>query len=82
MWPSYLAILSKTGTPDKQGGLQGIANGTGSLAGIIGLSIGGILLALLAEKIYFISTTILVIIFILGSLNLRTTSSVTGPSLK
>ena len=66
MWPSYQAMLSKTGSQEKQGSLQGIANGTGSLAGIIGLTFGGFLLSVLSGKIYMISAILLLGIFLVG----------------
>ncbi len=66
MWPSYLTLLSKVGDANKQGSLQGIANGFGSLASIVGLVFGGFLLALMSERLYFISAAILVVIAIVS----------------
>jgi MFS family permease len=60
MWPSYLAMLSKVGSPQKQGSLQGLANSSGSLASIIGLSVGGVLLSLIQADIYLISALLLI----------------------
>ncbi len=66
MWPSYLSILSRTGSQDRQGSLQGIAQGSGSLASIIGLLVGGFLLSVISQNLYYLSAGILVIIAILG----------------
>ena len=41
MWPSFLSILSKSAGEKDQGTVQGVANGAGSLASILGLIIGG-----------------------------------------
>ena len=69
MWPSYLTMLSKVGSPEKQGSLQGIANGSGSFASILGLVFGGFLLALWSEKIYFLSAALLLLIAFIGMVN-------------
>lgn len=66
LWPSYLSILSKSGPPQSQGSLQGIANSFGSLASIIGLIAGGFLLNLIVEKVFLLSAGILAIIAIFG----------------
>ena len=70
MWPSYLTMLSKVGSPDTQGSLQGIANSSGSLASILGLVFGGFLLALWSENIYFLSAALLLLIFLIGMVNM------------
>ncbi|MDC8004146.1 MFS transporter [Aureisphaera galaxeae] len=66
MWPSYLSILSKVGSANNQGALQGIANSVGSFASIIGLVFGGFLLAKLSKNIYFLSAFLLLIISLVG----------------
>ena len=43
MWPSVLSLLSKRAGSTHQGAVQGIAGSFGSLASIIGLTVGGIL---------------------------------------
>ena len=71
MWPSFLTILSQVGDPNKQGSLQGIANSFGSLASILGLVFGGFLLALLSERLYFLSAALLVVIVLISVVYLR-----------
>lgn len=71
MWPSYLTMLSKVGERSRQGSLQGIANGFGSLASIFGLIFGGFLLALLAQQIYLLSAVLLLVIALIGFAQVR-----------
>ena len=78
MWPSYLTMLSKVGSPDTQGSLQGIANGTGSFASILGLVFGGFLLALWSEKVYFLSAALLLLIFFIGIINMTRSKTSLG----
>lgn len=66
LWPSYLTMLSKTGDPNKQGSLQGMANGIGSFASILGLTFGGFLLTLFSASLYLLSAGILLVVFLLG----------------
>lgn len=76
MWPSFLSILSKTGSSKMQGSLQGIANSAGSLAAIIGLLVGGYLLGVLSVNIYFISVGLLLILAVIGWVLSRGTDKV------
>lgn len=41
MWPSFLSLLSRKGTEENQGQIQGVASSFGSLASIAGLIVGG-----------------------------------------
>ncbi|MEO1438087.1 MAG: MFS transporter [Bacteroidota bacterium] len=66
MWPSYMAMLSKIGSPSKQGRLQGLANSMGSLASIIGLLTGGFLLSFLGASVYFFPAGILLLILFIS----------------
>ncbi|MGD1842726.1 MAG: MFS transporter [Thermonemataceae bacterium] len=74
MWPSYLSILSRTGTPEKQGAIQGYANSMGSLASIFGLILGGTLFGLVGPRIFWIGAVMLFIIFILSFRLIENTS--------
>ena len=53
MWPSFLSILSKSGTPTIQGTIQGYANSMGSLASILGLIFGGVLFSQMGPDIFY-----------------------------
>ncbi|MCR9142744.1 MAG: MFS transporter [bacterium] len=43
MWPSFMAMLATLGPADQKGAIQGLAAGTGSLASILGLILGGLI---------------------------------------
>lgn len=66
MWPSYLAILSETGTPANQGTIQGYANSMGSLASIFGLIFGGLLFGVVGPQIFYLAGVFLLVIFVLS----------------
>ncbi|MEM6724193.1 MAG: MFS transporter [Bacteroidota bacterium] len=66
MWPSYMAMLSRIGSPSKQGRLQGLANSMGSLASIIGLLTGGLLLSFMGSSVYFLPAGVLILILIIS----------------
>jgi MFS family permease len=55
MWPSVLAILSRTTEPSAQGAVQGFASSTGAVASIAGLLFGGLLYDSLGSRVFLIS---------------------------
>ena len=59
MWPSLLSLLSKRGGKTHQGGVQGVAGSFGSLASIIGLTVGGFLYHFLEGSIFLISAAVI-----------------------
>lgn len=61
MWPSYLALLSKTGDKKVQGAVQGLAGGIGSFAGIVGLILGGVLYSAIAEATFWCCAVVMLI---------------------
>ncbi len=63
MWPSFLSLLAKTGNKDMQGTIQGYANSTGSLASIIGLLFGGLLMGTIGSILFIASAIVMLIIF-------------------
>ncbi len=65
MWPSLLALLSKSTSEKIQGTIQGYASSLGSAASIIGLLAGGILYNQINDGIFVLSGAIIVIIFLL-----------------
>jgi MFS family permease len=59
MWPSLLAILSRTTERSVQGTVQGFASSAGAVASIAGLLLGGMLYASLGSRV-FLASAILV----------------------
>jgi DHA1 family tetracycline resistance protein-like MFS transporter len=55
MWPSVLAILSRTTEANAQGAVQGFASSTGAVASIAGLLLGGLLYESLGSRVFLIS---------------------------
>ena len=66
MWPSFLSILSKSGSRSIQGAIQGYANSMGSLASIIGLIVGGILFSRLGPALFYGNAIIFSFLFLLA----------------
>ncbi len=64
MWPSFLSLLSRKGTEENQGQIQGVASSFGSLASIAGLVIGGVLYPYLAANTFIISVVSILIVTI------------------
>ena len=71
MWPSFLSILGNFGNETQQGYIQGIASSSGSLASIVGLTIGGILYATLGTAAFGIAGAVFGMVVLL-SIYLRT----------
>ncbi len=63
MWPSYMALLSKTGDPRHQGMVQGLAASVGSLASIVGLIFGGFAYTFLGGGTFLLSAAVLLLCF-------------------
>ncbi len=70
MWPSFLSILSGTGSSFIQGAIQGYGNSMGSLASIIGLVGGGVFFATLGPSIFMIAFVVMLLITISAFLGL------------
>ncbi|HEX7274678.1 MAG TPA: MFS transporter [Nitrososphaeraceae archaeon] len=68
MWPSFMSILSYRAGTTHQGAVQGLAGSFGSLASIIGLTIGGILYSLFGSTTFLVSA---IVIFAVSILSLR-----------
>jgi MFS family permease len=71
MWPSVLSILSKRAGTAHQGAVQGIAGSFGSLASIIGLTLGGFLYHFVGGVIFLVSAAVIFTVFILSFRLLR-----------
>lgn len=59
MWPSFMSILSYRAGTTNQGAVQGLAGSFGSLASIIGLTIGGILYSLFGSTTFLVSALVI-----------------------
>ena len=66
MWPSFLSMLSRLGSSNQQGRIQGLAGSAGSLASIIGLVAGGFIFSLIGPNIFMISAVGIFVIALLG----------------
>ena len=65
MWPSFMALLSKAGTRQNQGAIQGYGNSMGSMASMFGLVLGGMLFESLTTKVFMIGASIFLLITLL-----------------
>ncbi|MDQ6722956.1 MAG: MFS transporter, partial [Thermoproteota archaeon] len=66
MWPCVMSILSKRAGVIHQGAVQGVASSFGSLASIIGLTIGGLLYNLIGVATFLISAGVIFAVFIMS----------------
>ena len=58
MWPSLLAILSRSTSTDVQGAVQGLASSGGAVASIIGLLLGGLLFGFLGSGVFLLAALV------------------------
>ena len=65
MWPSFLSILSGTGSKSLQGTIQGYGTSMGSIASMLGLITGGLLFENLGTTVFFIGGLVFFIITLL-----------------
>ncbi|AZQ45074.1 MFS transporter [Nonlabens ponticola] len=65
MWPSFLSLLSATGTKKTQGTIQGFGTSMGSIASMIGLVMGGILFETITTYTFLMGGGLFLIITIL-----------------
>lgn len=56
MWPSLMAVLSRTVDSRYQGAVQGLAGSLGSAASILGLVAGGLLFASFGPDTFLLAT--------------------------
>jgi MFS family permease len=66
MWPSIVALLSKTVPSEHQGTVQGFAGSLGAVASIIGLLAGGVLYASVSNGVFIVSSLTIAIVLILA----------------
>lgn len=64
MWPTFMADLSKVGTKNLKGAIQGYGTSMGSIAQTLGLIFGGILFQYIDSGLFIISGVIFVVITI------------------
>ncbi len=62
MWPSFLAMLSQMGSPSKRGAIQGYGASMGSIAGMVGLILGGFFFEFWGTAIFKISAGIFLVV--------------------
>ncbi len=65
MWPSFLALLSRTGTKQNQGAVQGYGNSMGSVASMVGLILGGMLFESISTMVFVIGAMVFLVITLL-----------------
>ncbi len=65
MWPNFLSMLSKTGTPRMQGTIQGYGNSMGSFASIFGLILGGLLFERIQTGVFIVAAILFLLIAML-----------------
>ncbi len=69
MWPSFMALLSRTGDSNMQGAIQGYGNSMGSIASMFGLILGGVLFEFLSTTVFAIGGIIFLVIAVLMGFN-------------
>lgn len=69
MWPSFLALLARTGSPQIQGAIQGYGNSMGSMASMFGLILGGLLFETMETNVFAIGSGIFLIVTLLMAAN-------------
>ncbi len=62
MWPSFMALLSKTGSKSLQGTIQGYGNSMGSIASMIGLIMGGLLFEVIGTMVFTMGGAVFLIV--------------------
>ncbi|MEM9141601.1 MAG: MFS transporter [Bacteroidota bacterium] len=70
MWPSFLALLAGTGTPQIQGAIQGYGNSMGSVASMLGLALGGLLFESIGTAVFGIGAALFVLVALLSGFHL------------
>jgi len=65
MWPSFMALLARTGNPHIQGAIQGYGNSMGSIASMLGLIIGGVLFETMGTVVFMLAASIFMVIALL-----------------
>ncbi len=71
MWASFLAVLSSTGSPARQGAIQGYGSSVGSVASMTGLVVGGILFESITNSVFLIGSGLFAVIVLLMLLSKR-----------
>jgi MFS family permease len=66
MWPSLLAVLSKTTDQRTQGAVQGLGGSINAVASIVGLLAGGLLFGVIGGRVFLISAAMTAFVFLLA----------------
>lgn len=69
MWPSFLSLLSATGTKKTQGAVQGYGTSMGSFASMLGLVLGGILFERITTLIFILGAVLFMVVIILMAID-------------
>lgn len=67
MWPSLLALLSRTTTPSNQGAVQGTSSSVAALASIAGLLLGGGAYEAVGAAVFLASAAVTLVVAALGA---------------
>ena len=79
MWPSFLALLSRTGPAHLQGAIQGYGNSMGRMASMFGLVLGGFLFELISTEVFFIGSVVFgIIVILMGANSLKSSKKETA----
>ncbi len=66
MWPSLLAVLSRTTDRQTQGAVQGLAGSMNAVASIVGLLAGGLLFGAIGTHVFLLSAAMTTLVFLLA----------------
>lgn len=60
MWPSVLALLSRTGDATTQGAIQGAGGTVGAIASIVGLALAGLLYEVMSSGVFLLGAGVVI----------------------
>ena len=66
MWPSFLSILGGIGSRRQQGYIQGVASSSGSLASVVGLTVGGVLYTVAGPSTFALAAVLFALVCLLS----------------
>ncbi|ANM29657.1 MFS transporter [Acidobacteria bacterium Mor1] len=66
MWPSFLSLLSRLAGREMQGTVQGVGSSLGSLASILGLLGGGVLVSRLGPEAFLVAAGAIYVVALIG----------------
>jgi len=66
MWPTFMAVLSRSAEGQIQGAVQGFASSLGAAASIVGLIAGGLLYTWMGAWVFAVPAAVIVVVALLG----------------